>query len=112
MGNVFVRPAFPDPRHNRRASVFFTTVWSNFAVVSLVAILKALIQPSQILSTNLPGVVFIALASLFVLELSRRGQTTFACWFYILGNIAYVTYRALYLGGIHSPAMTMYCAFA
>ncbi len=112
MGNIFARPNFSDPRLNQRASMLHTVVWSNLAAVSMVAIAMALLVPGQIRSMSIPSEVFMALLSVFVLELSRRNWTTLACWLYVLSCIAFVTYRALFLGGIHSPAMSMYCVFA
>jgi PAS domain S-box-containing protein len=112
MGNIFVRPSFSDASLNQRASMFYTAVWSNFAAISIVAVAAALIQPAQIHSVSIPIETFIALVSLFFLELNRRGWTTVACWLYIISLLAFVTYRALFLGGIHSPVVSMYYVFA
>ena len=99
-----------DAKVSQKAQLIVLTCVYTFFTIAFAAFV-GIVQPELILHSSISalGAILLGAAAIW---LSRRGLTSAGCWLFILGNIVFVTQRALVGGGIHGPNVVMYFVFA
>jgi len=106
----FDAPALESSEASRRARALWKLQWSFLGVVVALFGVATALMPETI-GRRAVAILAIAVLTVVVHALNRRGHTNLASWLLVLGLTAVLTQRAWITGGVHSPFVAFYVLF-